>query len=122
MGAGGLKWNGKGGGTSSLDISISANWRPCLRPLCPFLLLDLTLEFRLYISMYILRFPSDDGDVQFFFVSTTPGLADVIMSPALRASSKRKSWISWRLGDAMVAEMVYSSMGQYEKKPIDFPR
>lgn len=59
------------------------------------------------------RFSSGNGDVQFFFVSTTPGLADVIMSPALRASSKRKSWISWRLGDAMVAKVVYSSIRWY---------
>lgn len=36
---------------------------------------------------------------EFFFVSILVGLAEVIMSPALRASSKRKSWILLRSGD-----------------------
>jgi len=35
-------------------------------------------------------------------VSIVVGFAEVIMSPALRASEKRKSWISRRLGSAIV--------------------
>ncbi len=42
---------------------------------------------------------------EFFFVSTGLrwGLAEVIMVPARIAREKRKSWISCRLGSAMVA-------------------
>lgn len=42
--------------------------------------------------------------VQFIFVSVPPrvGRADVIILPALRAISTRRSWISWRLGSAMM--------------------
>ena len=38
---------------------------------------------------------------EFFFVSTVVGLADVIISPALLAIVRRKSWISWRFGSSM---------------------
>lgn len=34
--------------------------------------------------------------VQFFLVSAGLGFADVIIRPAFKARSKRKSWISWR--------------------------
>ena len=47
----------------------------------------------------------NSSHVQFFFVSTVLGFADVIMSPAFKAISKRKSWISWRFGSAILEKV-----------------
>ena len=52
--------------------------------------------------------------LQFFLVSTVDGFAEVIMSPAFLASSMRKSWICWRFGCAMVAD-VQGNPGCAEK-------
>lgn len=41
--------------------------------------------------------------VQFFFVSTVDGVAEVIIWPAFLARSTRKSWISCRFGSSIVA-------------------
>ena len=41
--------------------------------------------------------------LQFFFVSTVDGLAEVIIWPAFLARSTRKSWISCRFGSSIVA-------------------
>ncbi len=41
--------------------------------------------------------------LQFFFVSTVDGVAEVIMCPAFLARSMRKSWISCRFGSSIVA-------------------
>jgi len=41
--------------------------------------------------------------LQFFFVSTVDGVAEVIMWPAFLARSMRKSWISCRFGSSIVA-------------------
>ena len=47
-------------------------------------------------------------------MSTVLGFADVIISPAFKAISKRKSWTSWRLGSAIILEEAPLAIGGIE--------
>jgi hypothetical protein len=95
-----LETNGATRRTCRKGMRIPATRIPCLPPLCRSpsrgqmlkILLSAQLSF-LDLGRYL----------QFFFVSTVDGVAEVIMWPAFLARSMRKSWISCRFGSSIVA-------------------
>lgn len=58
-------------------------------------------SYRVVVSL-VSKLSAQKLSIQFFFVSTVDGCAEVIISPAFLARLMRKSWISWRFGSAMV--------------------